>query len=691
MTTSLPLCLRDAWLVPFVPLMTAAVMLVVGRRLAIRVVTYLCCGSVLLSFLFTVGAFFELIARPANQRLVVRSVFDWIPAIPFHMIGGGAASLSSEWGFQIDPLSVSMMLIVTGVGFLIHVYSIGYMEQEGGLYRYFGYMNLFVFAMLTLVMASDMAVLFVGWEGVGVCSYLLIGFHFHKRAATDAAKKALVVNRVGDAAFLLGIFLMSALLGTMRFADIGAALHAENLSAGNAAVVAIALLIFAGATGKSAQIPLYIWLPDAMEGPTPVSALIHAATMVTAGVYIVARTSAIFLLAPPALAVVAVVGSMTALLAASMAVVQTDIKKVLAYSTISQLGYMFLACGVGAFTAGIFHLVTHAFFKGLLFLAAGSVIHALSGEQDLRKMGGLMMKLPVTYGVTLIAALAISGIFPFAGFLSKDLILGKAYERNFLLWAIGYFTAGMTAFYMFRLIFLAFHGAPRGRGDDAEYPIHEPPRTMLVPLLVLAAFSIAGGWINWPAILGGSDRFVHFLEPLIAVPNAARMVVAKGPGSPGGELRLMILSEAFVAFGIFLAWYLYVKRPEIPGKIAHRLGAFHRAVWHGYYLNAFYNAGLVDGTKKLSLELGAFDRNIIDGVGVRGMARMTRVASRISIWWDEWIVDGAVKLGAATVQVFGHIVRYLQTGLVQSYMLFIVAGLIGFLGYYFYLAAHAIR
>ncbi len=691
MTTPLPFFLRDAWWIPVLPLMTAVVMLFAGRRLPNRAANYLCCGSVLLSFLFSVGAFFELLARPMSERLVVRSLFDWIPAIPFHRIGGAAASFSAEWAFQIDPLSISMMLIVTGVGFLIHVYSIGYMEQEGGLYRYFGYMNLFVFAMLTLVMASNMAMLFVGWEGVGACSYLLIGFHFHKRAATDAGKKAFVVNRVGDAAFLLGIFLTSALLGTMRFADIGAALHAGNFAAGNSFVVAIALLIFAGATGKSAQIPLYIWLPDAMEGPTPVSALIHAATMVTAGVYIVARTSAIFLLAPQALAVVAIVGSVTALLAASMAVVQTDIKKVLAYSTISQLGYMFLACGVGAFTAGIFHLVTHAFFKGLLFLSAGSVIHALSGEQDLRKMGGLAKKVPITYAVTLIAALAISGIFPFAGFLSKDLILGKTYEKHFLLWAIGYFTAGMTAFYMFRLIFLAFHGAPRGQEGDDTNRVHEPPRTMLMPLLVLAALSIAGGWINWPQILGGGDRFVHFLEPVIAVPNAARTVAAQGPGSPGGELRLMILSEAFVAFGIFLAWYFYVKRTEIPGKIAQRLGAFHQAVWHGYYLNAFYNVVFVTGTKKLSLELGAFDWNMIDGLGVRGTARLARVVSRVSIWWDQWIVDGTVNFGATMVQVLGHIARYVQTGLVQSYMLFIVAGLIGFLGYYFYLAAHTIR
>src|SRR5580704_4739988 len=392
MTTGTPFFLREAWLVPVLPLATAIAMLLAGRRLSRRAIEYACCASVLVAFSFSLGTFAQLIALPAGHRTIVATVFDWLPRVPVH--GALFGSFGAEWAFQIDPLSVVMLLVVTGVGFLVHVYSIGYMDGESGLYRYFGFMNLFVFMMLVLVTSANLAVMFVGWEGVGLCSYLLIEFHFKKREAVDAAKKAFVVNRVGDAAFLLGIFLTSATLGTIRFEEMAPALAAGRFTAGNAAITAIALLLFAGATGKSAQIPLYIWLPDAMEGPTPVSALIHAATMVTAGVYIVARTSVIFAMAPAALLVVAIVGAMTALLAASMAVVQTDIKKVLAYSTISQLGYMFLACGVGAFAAGIFHLMTHAFFKSLLFLAAGSVIHALAGEQDLRKMGGLAKKLP---------------------------------------------------------------------------------------------------------------------------------------------------------------------------------------------------------------------------------------------------------------------------------------------------------
>jgi NADH-quinone oxidoreductase subunit L len=694
MTTALPFFLRDAWLVPLFPLATAIAMLFVGRRLSRRTMEYACCGSVLVAFVFSLGMYFQLIGLPSGHRTIVQAVFDWLPATAAHTAHGGLSGFGAEWAFQIDPLSVVMLLVVTGVGFLLHVYSIGYMDGESGLYRYFGCMNLFVFAMLTLVLAANLAVLFVGWEGVGLCSYLLIQFHFHKRAAADAAKKAFVVNRVGDAAFLLGIFLTSTTLGTIRFEDMAPALAPGHFTAGNTAITAIALLLFAGATGKSAQIPLYIWLPDAMEGPTPVSALIHAATMVTAGVYIVARTSVIFAMAPAALLVVAIVGAMTALLAASMAVVQTDIKKVLAYSTISQLGYMFLACGVGAFAAGIFHLMTHAFFKSLLFLAAGSVIHALAGEQDLRKMGGLAKKLPVTYWVSMIAALAISGVFPFAGFLSKDLILSSAYKQNVLVWLIGYFTAGMTALYTFRMIFLAFHGEPRGH-EEMPVPAHAKHRTMLVPMIALAVLAVTGGWIGWPEALGGSDRLVRCLEPVIGTPNAGRVAPMHGPGSLGGQFSLMVLSELFVALGIFLAWYLYVRRTELPAKIGLRLGGFHEAVWHGYYLNALYNAVFVSGTKKLSLELGAFDRHIIDGVGVDGTAWAMRAASRVSGWWDTWGIDGTVRAGAVAAQIVGHITRYVQTGRVQAYMLFIVMGLVGFLGYYFYLAhhfaAHAIR
>ena len=685
-----PFFLDHIWLIPMFPLATAAVMLFYGRRLSNNIVSWLCSGSVFVSFIFSLGAFFQIVAKPSAARVATKVLFEWIPAVPYHMLDGRLAKFVADWGFQIDPLSCVMILVVTGVGFLIHIYSTGYMAHEGGYYRFFGYLNLFMFSMLMLVLANNLLLLFVGWEGVGTCSYLLIGFYFHKKSASDAGKKAFIVNRVGDAGFLLGIFLTSALLGTIRFTDIGPALAAGGFAIGDPRITAIALLLFVGATGKSAQIPLYVWLPDAMEGPTPVSALIHAATMVTAGVYMVVRTNAIYQLSPKAMGVVALVGAVTALFAASMGVVQNDIKKVLAYSTVSQLGYMFLACGVGAFTAGIFHLMTHAFFKGLLFLAAGSVIHAVSGEQDMRKMGALSKKIPITYWTMLIAALAIAGIFPFAGFISKDLILGKAYEKDALLWAIGYFTAGMTAFYMFRLIFMTFHGTSRV-DREAEHHIHESPKSMLVPLMILAALSIVGGWVSWPEIFGGNSHFINFLSTVVAVPHEARIEPLKGASSRLGEIHLMLLSEGLVVLGILFAWYLYVKRTDLPEKIAKAFGGFYRLVYNKYYVDQLYDAMFVNRAKDLGLALGAFDRNVIDGVGVNGAGWLTRFISNVSIWWDTWIVDGSVRLFAYIVWCLNIPVRMIQDGLVQSYMLLIVLGLIGFFGYYFYVAHHAIR
>src|SRR6202162_1821431 len=685
-----PFFLDHIWLIPMFPLVTAAVMLFYGRRLSNQIVSWLCSGSVFISFIFSVGAFFQIVAKPSGERVATKILFEWIPAGTYHLLDGRIAKFIADWGFQIDPLSCVMVLVVTGVGFLIHVYSTGYMAHEGGYYRFFGYLNLFMFSMLMLVLANNLLLLFVGWEGVGTCSYLLIGFYFHKKSASDAGKKALIVSRSGDAAILLGIFLTSAVLGTIRFADIGPALAAGHFAVGDPRIVAIALLFFVGATGKSAQIPLYVWLPDAMEGPTPVSALIHAATMVTAGVYMVTRTNAIYQLSPKAMGVVALTGAVTALFAASMGVVQNDIKKVLAYSTVSQLGYMFLACGVGAFTAGIFHLMTHAFFKGLLFLAAGSVIHAVSGEQDMRKMGGLSKKIPVTYWTMLIAALAIAGIFPFAGFISKDLILGKAYEKDALLWAIGYFTAGMTAFYMFRLIFMTFHGASRV-DHEVEHHIHESPKSMLVPLVILAALSFVGGWISWPEIFGGNSHFIHFLSTVVAVPHEARIEPVKGPGSEHGEILLMMLSEGLVILGILFAWFLYVKRTDLPQKIANAFGGFYRLVYNKYYVDELYDALFVNRAKDLGLALGAFDRNVIDGLGVNGAGWLTRFVSKLSMWWDTWMVDGSVRLGARIVWIFSYPIRLIQDGLVQSYMLLIVIGLIEFFGYYFYIAHHAIH
>jgi len=668
--------LPHIWLVPLFPLAASAVMLLFGRKLSNAAVSGFCVGSVFLSMWFGFGAIFELIARPAAHRVVEFALFNWIPAGPMHTTSGHLVNFNAQWGFLFDPLTAVMVGIVTGVGFLIHVYSTGYMAHEGGYYRFFGYLNLFMFSMLTLVLANNILLMFVGWEGVGLCSYLLIGFYFLKKSAADAGKKAFIVNRIGDAGFLLGIFLLVGTLGTLNFSEFRGAILAGHFAVGDAALTAIALLLFVGATGKSAQIPLYVWLPDAMEGPTPVSALIHAATMVTAGVYMLVRTNAIFAMAPRALAVVAVVGAVTAIFAATMGVLQNDIKRVLAYSTISQLGYMFLACGVGAFSAGIFHLLTHAFFKGLLFLGAGSVIHAVSGEQDMQKMGALSGKIRTTYLTMLAATLAIAGIPPLAGFFSKDEILAHAFRANHALWLVGWITAGMTAFYMFRLLFLTFKGASRV-APEVERHIHESPSNMTVPLIILAVLSIVGGWIG----IGG--RFERFLEP----------VTQAAPASTAGETpeaALMIASVAIALAGIGLAWFLYIKRTELPDKIAASFGGLYRLVYNKYYVDQIYDALFVNRAKDLGLTLGAFDRTFIDGLGVDGAGWLTRATSVISIYWDKWIIDGSVNLIANVVRVLSIPVRWLQTGRVSSYAGFIVLGVLALIGFYLHAAGYTL-
>jgi NADH-quinone oxidoreductase subunit L len=560
------------------------------------------------------------------------------------------------------------------------------MGHEGGYYRFFGYLNLFMFSMLTLILANNMLLMFVGWEGVGLCSYLLIGFYFLKKSASDAGKKAFVVNRIGDAGFLLGLFLIVGTLGTINFHEIGPAIAAGHFPVGAPVMTIIALLLFVGATGKSAQIPLYVWLPDAMEGPTPVSALIHAATMVTAGVYMVTRLNAIFQLSPIAMDVVAIVGATTAIFAASMALVQNDIKRVLAYSTISQLGYMFLGLGVGAFTAGVFHLMTHAFFKALLFLGSGSVIHAMSGEQDMRKMGALWHKIPTTARTFLVATIAIAGIPPLAGFFSKDAILGAAYERSPILWVVGWVTAGMTAFYMFRLVNMTFFGKSRV-DHDVEHHIHESPLMMTAPLLILAVFSIVGGWIGWPESLWGSDHFAHFLSPVIAHYGEEGASVAEkaSRGALTMEYLLMLASVLIAATGIALAWRWYISEPERPARFAARFGGAYRLLLHKYYVDEIYDALFVNRTKDLGLALGSFDRGVIDGAGVNGVGLLTRVISRISMWWDKWIVDGLVNISARFVGALSYPTRILQTGKVSGYALMIVAGLISLLWYYLHL------
>jgi NADH-quinone oxidoreductase subunit L len=582
----------------------------------------------------------------------------------------------------MDPLTAVMLFVVAGVGFLIHVYSTGYMAHEGGYYRFFGYLNLFMFSMLTLITANNLLLLFVGWEGVGLCSYLLIGFYFLRKSASDAGKKAFIVNRIGDSGFVLGLFLMLGTLGTIQFNEIGPAIAAGHFQVGDATLTAIALLLFFGATGKSAQIPLYVWLPDAMEGPTPVSALIHAATMVTAGVYMIARTNAVFSMAPAALEVVAIVGCLTSIFAATMGLVQNDIKRVLAYSTVSQLGYMFLACGVGAFTAGVFHLMTHAFFKACLFLGSGSVIHALSGEQDMRRMGALWDRIPKTSRTFITASIAIAGIPPLAGFFSKDAILGHAFEYNKFLWLLGFITAGMTAFYMFRLVNMTFFGHSHV-DPHADHHVHESPAAMTVPLIILAVLSFVGGWVGWPESLGGSDRFSEFLAPVMAKHTEAGAEAASQASSGAAmEYLLMLLSVAIACFGIWLAYRWYIQRPEVPGKIEAQFPFLYKLLYNKYYVDQLYDAMFVNRVKDLALTLGSFDLIFINGLGVDGAGWVTRLTSRISAIWDSWIVDGLVNLAARIVWVFSWPVRMLQTGRVARYALFMLVGVLIFLGYY---------
>jgi NADH-quinone oxidoreductase subunit L len=672
--------LRSIWLIPLFPLAGAATMFFIGRRLSNGAVSAVGVGSVGLSMIFAFGAILQLIAREPAQRVVEIILFDWVPAGAMHTMSGHLVNFNAQWAMLLDPLSAVMLGVVTGVGFLIHVYSTGYMAHEGGYYRFFGYLNLFMFSMLVLVLGNNLLLLFVGWEGVGLCSYLLIGFYFLRKSASDAGKKAFIVNRIGDAGFVLGLLLLLNAIGTLRFTEIGPAIEAGGFNVGNGVMTAIALLLFVGATGKSAQIPLYVWLPDAMEGPTPVSALIHAATMVTAGVYMITRMNVVFQLAPVALAAVATVGAVTAIYAASMGLVQNDIKRVLAYSTVSQLGYMFLALGVGAFTAGIFHLMTHAFFKALLFLGSGSVIHALGGEQDMRKMGGLWRKIPITAWTFLLATIAISGIPPLAGFVSKDAILAASFDARPLLWGIGFVTAGMTAFYMFRLVFLTFFGESRVP-HDVEHHIHESPRSMTVPLMILALLSVVGGWIGWPESLGGSDHFAKFLDPVIAR-HAEVIAAVPETTQHTTEHQLMVVSVLVAVVGIGLAWFFYLRRPRIPGTLAARSGGLYRLLYNKYYVDQIYDAMFVNRTKDLGTTLGAFDRGVIDGLGVNGAGWVTRAFSSISMVWDKWIIDGLVNLAARIVWIFSYPVRMIQSGRVSNYALLIVLGVLVFLGYY---------
>jgi NADH-quinone oxidoreductase subunit L len=643
-----------------------------GRKVSKRVVSLISVGLPGVAFAWALGCFSQLFGQP--EHTFGKVLYTWLPAGAFHLSNGAVGNLNVHVGFLLDPLSAVMMLVVTGVGFLIHVYSIGYMAHEGGYYRFFGYMNLFMFSMLVLVLADNYLMMFVGWEGVGLCSYLLIGFYFDRKSASDAGKKAFVVNRIGDAGFLIGLMLMTVTFGTLNFQAITEAARSGRYPIFDPTITAICILLFIGATGKSAQIPLYVWLPDAMEGPTPVSALIHAATMVTAGVYMVARSNALFVLAPEALAIVAGVGVATALWAATIALFQNDIKRVLAYSTVSQLGYMFLACGVGAFAAGIFHLMTHAFFKALLFLAAGSVIHAMSGEQDMRKMGGLWRKIPITAWTMLAATLAISGIPGFAGFFSKDEILWNSFSSGYgatILWVIGWATAGLTAFYMFRLMFMTFAG-PSRVSHEAEHHVHESPWSMLGPLVALATLSVIGGYINWPV-----ESFGNFLEPVFANKFAAHA----HEYAHSTELGLMALSVVIALVGLGIAYLVLVKRPYTEERAKARLGALGTILFNKYYVDELYDALFVNRVKNIGNAASGFDQYVVDG-GVNGVGWTTRLTADLSRLWDLYVIDGIVNVGAFFTKLMSYPARVIQTGLVQSYAWLIVLGVLIFMGYY---------
>ena len=630
------------WLVPALPLLGALMNGIGAGKLPRKLVSVIGVGSVGLAFAIALACFGDLLSLSPEQRRATQSLYTWIQTGDFR----------ADVRLMLDPLSAVMMLVVTGVGFLIHVYSMGYMGHEKAYGRYFAYLNLFTFSMLTLVLADNFLLMFLGWEAVGLCSYLLIGFWYERPAAAEAGKKAFVVNRIGDWGFLLGIFLIFVTFGSVDFGTVFAQAPLR-LAVGSALASGIALLLFLGATGKSAQIPLYVWLPDAMEGPTPVSALIHAATMVTAGVYMVARCHVFYLLSPLALQTVAVVGIMTVLLAATIAVTQTDIKRVLAYSTISQLGYMFVGCGVGAFTSGIFHLMTHAFFKALLFLGAGSVIHALSGEQDLWKMGGLRRYLPKTHLTFLIGTLAIAGVIPFAGFFSKDEILFQAWLRGGpLLWCAGILGAFLTAFYMFRLYFLTFHGSPRF-SEEVKHHIHESPDSMTIPLMILAVLSTVGGFLQIPLVQGGQilDRF---LEPVFA--DALALVPPAHAGhTPMAEVWLMAISLAVALVGILVAYRFYVTSPETPRRLAERVRGLYRLVFNKYWVDEAYDATVVQPIYRGSVRLWEdFDAAVIDGA-VNGVGKQ-------------------IERGSA-------LLRSAQVGYVQVYALVLTLGAVVVIGY----------
>ncbi|MEC4673057.1 MAG: NADH-quinone oxidoreductase subunit L [Nitrospirota bacterium] len=636
-------------LIPVFPLLAVLINGLLGHRYSPELAGRIALGSVGLSFLCALTVFSSIVSSGTAREVIAYSWF----------FGG---DLHVNLGFLIDPLTAIMLMVVTGVGFLIHVYSVGYMHGEEGFTRFFVYMNLFMVSMLLLVMGNNFLVLFIGWEGVGLCSYLLIGYYFNKVSAAKAATKAFVVNRIGDAGFLVAIFLVFVNFKTLDYTKVFA--NVGQLSTEMATAIALCLLV--GAIGKSAQLPLYTWLPDAMEGPTPVSALIHAATMVTAGVYMVVRTHVLFDMAPIAMVTVGVIGGATALFAATIGLVQTDIKRVLAYSTVSQLGYMFLACGVGAYVAAIFHLVTHAFFKALLFLSAGSVIHALGGEQDLRKMGGLRRKIPVTFKVFFVGTLAIAGIPPLAGFWSKDEIMAHAFmNHEYGFYALAAIGALLTSFYMFRLTFLIFFGESRV-DPDVEKHIHESPSNMTVPLVILAGLSVLGGFIGVPPEHGWLHGFLAGVAtPVGAVPHEV---------SAGTLLGLMGVAIGIAVAGLGLAYYLYIVRPQTADEWAERSPAVYTTLLNKYYVDEIYDMIFVEFFKKVGRAWDWFDQNVIDRV-IRGIGHAADSSGAGITWIEKHVIYSGLNVVGYANHLLAWSWRKLQTGLVNHYAAVIVVGL----------------
>jgi len=777
--------LKLVWLIPVLPLLGFLFNFLLGRGLQLseRTVSIVACGVILGSMLLTFGAFYEYhwSFNPANEdnpyitsRDGFPNSFTWLPGGPAHTSlgkdAGKLANFNIEWSYQIDQLSLVMMFVVTFVGFWIHVFATGYMHGDKGYYRFFAYLNLFMFMMLLLVMGSNFMIMFIGWEGVGLCSYLLIGYYFTRQEAADASKKAFVVNRIGDFGMVLAICGVFATFGTLQFHDVAtaaAAYQTEHLWQFGL-MSWLALGLFIGATGKSAQIPLYIWLPDAMAGPTPVSALIHAATMVTAGVFMVTRTNFIFQRSVTMMMIVALVGCLTAFVAATIGITQTDIKKVLAYSTVSQLGYMFMGAGVGAFIGAIFHVFTHAFFKALLFLGSGSVIHGMHHEQEMPRMGGLQKYLPTTYKTMLMWWLAICGIIPFAGFFSKDEILWKTFSTSVfggskILWVVGFITAGITAFYMTRLMALTFWGEERfrkihagGEADEAyasahdkgladhdaavadpgDRPMHQPgehvgahdksdsldahgvshahfephesPRSMTLPLLVLAVGSVVVGWVGIPhALTGGANLnfFERWLEPVIAKVHEPPRLEALGHSSAGVtsataataesahagaheatdpmEYVLILLSLAIAVGGILLGRLFYLKRPDLPRVWAQKLRPLYTLSFNKWYWDWLLDVKGVQAGKAVNDALWKVDAAVVDG-GVNGAGWLTRFWAKVTGWWDKWVIDLAVNATGFVTKVGSYVLRTLQTGFWQNYALLFALGLFVILVYYVY-------